>query len=105
MKENDDKISILILCKYFSISRQAYYKHEFDLSKKVFESCILLDKIKYIRKRHPKIWTRKLQTMLNPFLQDNGIKIGRDALFDLLYEHKLLIYSQKCHIKTTNSFH
>ena len=51
MKENNEEISVEILCKYLSISRQAYYKHEWDLSKKVFQSVILLDKIKNIRNR------------------------------------------------------
>ena len=105
MKGNNERINIEILCKCFSMSRQAYYQHECDLSKKVFKSIILLDKINDIRKRHPKIGTRKLQIMLNPFMQENGIKMGRDALFDFLYEHKLLIHSQKRNIKTTNSFH
>jgi len=43
--------------------------------------------------------------MFNSFLLDNQIKIGRDALFDLLSAHKLLVRKRKRRVATTWSYH
>lgn len=49
--------------------------------------------------------TRKLYEMLNPFLLEHSIKIGRDALFDLLAANQLLVKKRKRRIQTTYSNH
>jgi transposase InsO family protein len=49
--------------------------------------------------------TRKLYEMLQPFLLEHQIKIGRDALFDMLAKHKLLVKKRKRRISTTMSYH
>lgn len=106
MKHNHSNISIRILCEYFSISRQAYYQHEWYLSNELFEHGLLLEEIKSIRSRHNRIGVRKLQVMLSPFIESHSIKIGRDGLFDLLSEHGLLVRKRKRHaIRTTQSYH
>jgi transposase InsO family protein len=43
--------------------------------------------------------------MLEPFLQQHSIKIGRDKLFDLLATHNLLVRKRKRRISTTQSYH
>ena len=49
--------------------------------------------------------TRKLYLLLEPFLLEHHIKIGRDALFDLLASHQLLVRRRKRKPITTNSCH
>ena len=49
--------------------------------------------------------TRKLYEQLQPFMIAHGIKIGRDALFDLLSANQLLIKRRKRRIQTTFSSH
>ena len=49
--------------------------------------------------------TRKLYELLEPFMLDHQIKIGRDALFDLLAVNGLLVRRRKRNVYTTNSFH
>lgn len=105
MKSYYSNISICSLCKWFGISRQSYYQHEWRLTEEVFQYGVLLEAVKEIRKRHHRVGVRKLQEMLRPFMQAYGIKIGRDALFDLLSVHGLLVRNRKRHIKTTHSFH
>ena len=39
--------------------------------------------------------TRKLYELIQPFLLEHQIKIGRDALFDLLAANNLLIRRKK----------
>jgi putative transposase len=48
---------------------------------------------------------RKLYALLEPFLLEHGIKLGRDALFDLLAANKLLIRKRKRSLRTTYSNH
>lgn len=53
----------------------------------------------------PRLGTRKLYHMLKPKLEDREIKLGRDAFFALLKEHKLLVKPKKQYTKTTFSKH
>jgi transposase InsO family protein len=92
-------------CKFFSISRQSYYQHEWRLSKDVLDFGLLLDEVKEIRKRHTRLGTRKLYAMLRSFMDKNSIKLGRDGLFDLLSSEGLLIRRRKRRARTTFSFH
>ena len=105
MKERYTSIRLGTMCRWFGISRQAYYQHEWTLSEEVFQHSLVLDEIKSIRKRHPRIGVRKLQEILRPFLQEHKIKMGRDALFELLSYHNLLVRKRKRHVKTTHSHH
>lgn len=43
--------------------------------------------------------------MLQPFLKEHRIKMGRDSLFNLLYNNHLLVRRRKRKIRTTNSYH
>jgi len=105
MKDGHEYISIGTLCKWFGISRQAYYQHEWKLAEEVLQYELVLEEIKNIRQRHPKLGTRKLHEMLVPFIQGYGFKMGRDALFDLLSVHGMLIRVRKRNIRTTCSNH
>jgi len=69
------------------------------------EQSLVLDQVRKLREQHPVIGTRKLLVLLQTFLLDHQIKMGRDALFDLLSEHKLLVKKRKRRIKTTQSHH
>ena len=105
MNQNHNNISISLLFKYFHISRQACYQHEWFLSKEVFEHGLLLEEVKSVRSRHHRIGVRKLQVMLAPFIETHSIKTGRDGLFDLLSEHGLLVRKRKRHvIRTTQTW-
>lgn len=53
----------------------------------------------------PGIGTRKLLFLLQPHLEEHGIKMGRDKLFKLLSFHGLLIRKRRRNVKTTDSHH
>lgn len=57
------------------------------------------------RKLVPNLGTRKLHLNIAPLLQEHGIQIGRDHLFDLLQRYKLLIRRRKRKVVTTDSRH
>jgi putative transposase len=58
-----------------------------------------------IRREMPRIGTRKLYYLLKENFRRDGISIGRDRLFDLLREERLLIAKKKKYTKTTDSKH
>ena len=49
--------------------------------------------------------TRKLHYLLSKEFIDDGIKVGKDKLFDLLREEGLLIKKKRRYTKTTDSKH
>jgi putative transposase len=57
------------------------------------------------RMTQPRIGTRKLHHLLQMPLQARNIKLGRDALFDLLRTTRLLILPRRAYHKTTHSHH
>lgn len=66
---------------------------------------MIVGKVQEIRNNHPRIGTRKLFHMMQPFFIDHQIKMGRDALFNLLSKEKLLIRTRIRKVNTTYSGH
>lgn len=58
-----------------------------------------------VRMQMPRLGTRKLYYLLKDKFESMSIKIGRDALFDLLKSENMLIKPKKNYTKTTNSKH
>jgi transposase InsO family protein len=98
-------IGLAQLCGWFGITRQAYYSYTWKAYEEGNKHHVIIDKVKQIREKHPRIGTRKLFDMLQPFFKEHKIKIGRDALFNLLYTNHLLVRKRKRKISTTNSYH
>jgi transposase InsO family protein len=105
MKSNFPHIGLARLCGWFGISRQAYYQHGWDTLSTAVEDEMIITQVKQIRSRHRRMGTRKLYELLQPFLLEEKIKIGRDALFDLLAANHLLVRKRRRRIQTTNSYH
>jgi putative transposase len=105
MKDIYPGVSLSRLCRLLGITRQAYYQHFWDVSDITMEHQLVLDQIGLIRRIHPVIGCRKLFFMLQPFLSEHQIKLGRDALFDLLAANKLLVRKRKRRVNTTQSHH
>lgn len=56
------------------------------------------------RSCQPRLGTRKLHYLLNEQIR-LGVHVGRDRLFRVLKEHRLLIQPKRAYHKTTNSHH
>jgi putative transposase len=91
MKEQNPTIGLAKICWLFGITRQAYYQKMDDHIQTELEHELLLKEVHGIRKKHPRIGTRKLFDMLNDFKLEHKIKMGRDALFNLLSINGLLV--------------
>jgi len=61
--------------------------------------------VKALRKDHPQMGGRKLYELIKEAMKTKGIKMGRDALFDLLAYKGLLIRKKRRSVRTTFSQH
>lgn len=93
------------VCNEFNISRQAYYQSIQAEQVSVFSEEIIILKVKELRKIHKRRGTRKLFEDLTEFFTSNIIKMGRDALFDLLRINQMLVRVRKSRVITTDSKH
>jgi putative transposase len=105
MKSNFSRIGLAKLCGWFGITRQAYYQNNWEGISTTLEEELVIQQVKSIRSNHKRMGTRKLYEMLHPFMQDHAIKMGRDALFNILSANHMLVRKRKRRIKTTNSYH
>lgn len=93
------------MCGLFGYTRQSWYDTKKRQSATQLSEVLLLQEVKKVRNNHKKMGCEKMHGVMQPFLQDHGIKMGRDKFYFLLKEHGLQV-RQKRHIaKTTNSNH
>jgi|UPI00037DCBDF transposase-like protein len=93
------------LRRLVGISRQAYYQRTMAETAKTQQYQTVVQLIKEQRMAQPRIGTRKLHHMLQEQLAEHHIKIGRDALFEVLRQARMLIHPKRCYHKTTHSHH
>ena len=105
MKDNYPHIGLSRFCRLLGITRQAYYKHFWYQDSQNVEHELVLQQVRLIRQYHRRMGTRKLYELLDGFMLEHQIKMGRDALFDLLASHNLLVRRKRKNVYTTNSFH
>lgn len=94
-----------MLCRLFGKTRHAYYDALWRKENSLVREDVILQEVIAVRNDLPRIGTRKLHYLLQPSLESHKIKIGRDYLFDLLSEHKLLVRQRKRKAITTDSRH
>jgi transposase InsO family protein len=99
------KASISEICLCFGLTRDAYYK--FFKRRKKREAVVIkvVKLVKQERKDQPRVGTRKLYKALHRVFESEGLKVGRDKLFEVLREQKMLIRRKRSSCKTTNSYH
>jgi putative transposase len=105
MRSKYPKESLREICELFGVCRQSFYDASARKEKISMENAIVIELVGELRQKIPMIGTRKLLFLLEPQLQEHGIKLGRDLLFDLLRASGLLIRRRKRMVKTTDSYH
>jgi putative transposase len=98
-------LSLAKACRFLGWSRQAYYQqikaeaalHERDAK--------VVELVREVRRRQPRIGVRKLHHMLRRSLEARSIKLGRDGMFATLKRAHLLVPKARAYHKTTDSFH
>lgn len=87
------------------MNRDAFYKYRKRAVRRKAVEEKVVGLVLNQRREQPRIGTRKLHFSLKKQLNSVDIKVGRDRLFDILRENKMLIRRKKVYTKTTNSFH
>ncbi|HLO36891.1 MAG TPA: IS3 family transposase [Lacibacter sp.] len=105
MKDSYRRVSVTRLCRLLGVTRQAFYQHFWFIEDLSIQEQLVLQQIGDIRKQHPAMGGRKLHYLLQPFLQEHQIKLGRDGLFDLMIDNGLLVRKRRRKVRTTNSSH
>lgn len=91
------------VCRQLGYSKQAYYK---SLARKRAAGSQWLEikqKVLSVRHQLPRLGTRKLYKILGVDFKRQGLKIGRDRLFDLLRQESLLVVRKRKYVSTTDS--
>lgn len=92
-------------CRLFGVTRQGVYQQRYRAAKRHTRLAPVKEMVLSIRRRMPRIGTRKLYYLLKPQLLERGIKLGRDGLFRYLRSEGLLVKPVRRYTKTTFSHH
>lgn len=93
-----------MMAEQFGISRQGFYKH---VNKKMVSSTedeFVIQKVMQVRRSMPRLGGRKVYHILNPLFTSEGLKYGRDKLFDLLRKERMLVPKRTNYLTTTRSY-
>lgn len=93
-----------MLCSLFGKTRQAYYKKNKGNFKEQINNDLIITLVKKVREKQKRLGARKLLHIISRELPEEQL-IGRDAFFDLLRKHELLVRKRKTRVTTTNSYH
>ncbi|MFB3237594.1 IS3-like element ISAs31 family transposase [Aeromonas salmonicida] len=99
-----ERLTIVRACLFLGISRQAYYKRNRVADERHAQGLQVVRFVRQVRLRQPRVGTRKLHYLLQG-QDDVWLKVGRDRLFRILAEHRLLVPPRRAYHKTTHSFH
>jgi putative transposase len=87
------------------ITRMGLYKKETKEQQLLRQAQEIIKLVREIRKDQPCLSVRKMQGILENDLKQKGIKIGRDALYDLLREFDMLVKTKRYKHYSTDSNH
>ena len=99
------QVSLSRCCRLFGISRQAIYQEQSRYERRAKELALIKPMVDEIRRKMPRLGTRKLYYLLQDDFKQFNIKIGRDGLFQYLRSENMLIKPAKSYTKTTYSKH
>lgn len=95
----EEGISLGRLCQALGYSKQAYYQHRADQQRQADRRHAVREAVLEWRGRLPQVGGLKLHHLLN----EQGCRVGRDALFALLGEEGWLIKKKRRSLRTTDS--
>lgn len=95
IEQREPSRSVGILCSLFGHSRQAYYQYIKTQEQEALQQDLLLQEVMRIRKTQKRIGARKLLIIMNTFMQQHKMSIGRDTFFEMLRSQDLLVRRRK----------
>jgi putative transposase len=105
LEQHQPTRQIGVSCSLLGYSRQAFYQFKKQSEVQALQEELIVQQVIEERKIMKRLGGRKLLLRLRGFLQQHAIGIGRDAFFDLLRRHGLLVRKRKKRVVTTHSNH
>lgn len=94
------------LCRRLGMSRQNYYARRKERQRRSVEAQLVAGLVERERRQQPRLGTRKLHHLLKAELDQLGVRIGRDRMFEELRQRDLLLSPIPAEYPcTTNSSH
>jgi transposase InsO family protein len=87
------------------MSRQNYYKQRVQRKRRDVDEGLVVALVNRERSLQPRLGGKKLHRMLSDELEEAGVEIGRDRMFEVLRENDLLVEPLPKSPRTTDSRH
>lgn len=88
------------------MSRQNYYARHARRQRRQVDGQLVAGLVQRERRLQPRLGTRKLYHVLKPELEQAGVRLGRDRMFEELRKRELLLEPVAAqHPRTTHSYH
>jgi len=97
--------SVEKLCAKEGMSRQNYYKRRASRGRRTVDEDLVVQLVNQERQLQPRIGVRKLHYMLRDDFQEAGVEVGRDRMFEIMRDRKMLVKPLPKSPRTTNSKH
>lgn len=91
VEESGRRRSLKASCRLLGYTRQAFYKQRRRVEQRALGAEMVLQEVVRIRASQKRVGVRKLHHMMASFSIEHGVEMGRDALYDLLREHSMLV--------------
>jgi len=98
-------VSVGKLCAKVGMSRQNFYKGRAARGRRDVDSGFVVQLVKRERKLQPRLGVRKLHSIIDAELQQAGVEVGRDRMFEILRSRDMLVKPLPKSPRTTNSRH
>jgi putative transposase len=105
MREYYKKVGVRQLCELFGKTRLAYYDCLNREQAQQRDHVLIIEMVLLIRDDMPNLGTAKLYYLLAASFERASIKIGRDGLHELLFNHGLTVKRRRYRPRTTYSDH
>jgi transposase InsO family protein len=93
------------LCRLLGYTPQAYYQYQKQLQERSLKEELVIQQVICHRRLQPRLGARKLLVVMQPFMAQCDIHIGRDVFFELLRVNGFLIRRRRRGSRTTFSAH
>lgn len=92
-------------CRRAGMSRQNYYEARRQRQRQKVDEELVLSLVRAERELQPRLGTRKLLYLVSGRLEEAGVKVGRDRLFEMLRGAGMLVKPKAKTHRTTQSRH
>ena len=92
------------MCRLLGVTKQAYYKHEDHLLKRLALESFVVEFVKSVRKKAPGIGGNKLWLMYTQSFGEEN-RVGYNRFYDIIEQYGLKVRKRKRRVSTTDSKH